>query len=228
MEGMKNKCPAFSRGEKELSSYHIRNTIGFGSSGEVKVVRHKQDGQVYALKRLYKNEIMMRRHTARHIYAEQAVLLMAKTKKSEWIVSLRAAFQTRRDLYLCMEFLPGGDLTVRLQHEDVLTEEAARFYAAETVMAIESTHKLGVIHRDIKPDHILIDHDGHVKLADFGLAKLVPARLESGDEGGDHASAMLAPSSPEPDVAYLGYRIGTAGYMAPELMLGETYSFEVD
>ena len=74
-------------------------------------------------------------------------------------------------MYLIMEFLPGGDLMTLLMRKDVLDEETSRFYIAETILAIESVHKHNYIHRDLKPDNILLDRDGHVKLTDFGLCK---------------------------------------------------------
>jgi serine/threonine kinase 38 len=70
-----------------------------------------------------------------------------------------------------MEFLPGGDLMTLLMTKDILTEDEARFYAAELVLAIESVHKLKCIHRDLKPDNVLIRKNGHIKLSDFGLSK---------------------------------------------------------
>jgi len=70
-----------------------------------------------------------------------------------------------------MEFLQGGDLMTLLMKKDTLTEDEARFYAAELILAIESVHKLSCIHRDLKPDNVLIGKDGHIKLSDFGLSK---------------------------------------------------------
>jgi serine/threonine kinase 38 len=70
-----------------------------------------------------------------------------------------------------MQFMPGGDLMTLLMRKDVLTEEMSRFYIAETILAIESVHKHNYIHRDLKPDNILLDKDGHIKLTDFGLCK---------------------------------------------------------
>ena len=76
-------------------------------------------------------------------------------------------------LYLVMEFLGGGDLMTLLMRKDILSEEESRFYIAETIMAVDSVHKLNYIHRDLKPDNLLIGADGHVKLSDFGLCKHV-------------------------------------------------------
>jgi serine/threonine kinase 38 len=70
-----------------------------------------------------------------------------------------------------MEFLQGGDLMTLLMRKDVLTEDESRFYIAETILAIESVHKHNYIHRDLKPDNILLDRNGHIKLTDFGLCK---------------------------------------------------------
>ncbi len=70
-----------------------------------------------------------------------------------------------------MEFLGGGDLMTLLIKQDILTEDCARFYIAELILAVESLHKMNFIHRDLKPDNILIDNEGHLKLSDFGLCK---------------------------------------------------------
>ena len=74
---------------------------------------------------------------------------------------------------MVMEFLQGGDLMTLLMEKDILTEDESRFYIAETILAIESVHALNYIHRDLKPDNLLIGNDGHVKLSDFGLCKHV-------------------------------------------------------
>lgn len=76
-----------------------------------------------------------------------------------------------------MDYLPGGDLMTLLMARDILTEEESRFYIAEMVLAIESVHKMNCIHRDIKPDNVLIDKEGHIKLSDFGLCKILGKSL---------------------------------------------------
>ena len=86
---------------------------------------------------------------------------------SEWIVKLHYAFQDHRFLYMVMEYLPGGDLVGLMTSTDI-SEEWARFYTAELVLAVDTVHRMGYIHRDVKPDNMLIGKDGHVKLADFG------------------------------------------------------------
>ena len=78
-----------------------------------------------------------------------------------------------------MEFLQGGDLMTLLMEKDILTEEESRFYIAETILAVENVHNLEYIHRDLKPDNLLIGKDGHVKLSDFGLCKHVEIKPRS-------------------------------------------------
>ena len=110
-----------------------------------------------------------------HVRAERDVLVKAR---NSWIVDLKYSFQDERHLYLIMEFLAGGDLMTLLMRKDILTEEESRFYIAETIMAIETVHSLNYIHRDLKPDNILLDKDGHVKLTDFGLCKHAEIRSQ--------------------------------------------------
>lgn len=117
-----------------------------------------------------KKEEMYKKNQILHVRAERDVLSEAKIP---WIVELKYSFQDEFYLYLVMEFCPGGDLMSLLIHKDILSEDEARFYIAELVLAIESVHKLKCIHRDLKPDNILIDKDGHVKLSDFGLSKKI-------------------------------------------------------
>eukprot|EP00834_Sanchytrium_tribonematis_P003753 NODE_157_length_15108_cov_0.423079.p1 type:complete len:1201 gc:universal NODE_157_length_15108_cov_0.423079:14227-10625(-) len=98
---------------------------------------------------------------------------MAKGKECEWITTLMAAFQDAGNLYLVMEYIPGGDLINLLENEafqNMNTEDVARFYGAEILLALEELHNMNFIHRDLKPHNILIKKNGHIKLADFGAA----------------------------------------------------------
>ena len=95
----------------------------------------------------------------------------------QYVVKLISAFQDEDYLYIAMEYVPGGDLLHLLIEKDILSEEMTKFYIAELVLAVEEVHKMGYIHRDIKPDNILLNSEGHVKISDFGLSKYVePAR----------------------------------------------------
>ena len=141
--------------------------IGRGAFGEVRVVKLRATGEVLAMKKMNKTE-MVYKNQVKHIRAEREVLAKAS---NPWIVELRFSFQDDKFLYLAMEYLAGGDFMTLLIRKDILCEEEARFYAAEIVMAVASVHRLNYIHRDLKPDNILIDSRGHLKLSDFGLCK---------------------------------------------------------
>ena len=165
-------------GKKELQFLRLRRTklsledfatvkvIGKGAFGEVRLVQKKDTGKIYAMKTLLKTE-MYKKDQLAHVKAERDVLAGSD---SPWVVSLYYSFQDAQYLYLIMEFLPGGDLMTMLIRWQIFTEDITRFYMAECVLAIEAIHKLGFIHRDIKPDNILIDIRGHIKLSDFGLS----------------------------------------------------------
>jgi serine/threonine kinase 38 len=105
--------------------------------------------------------------------------LLAKAKKTPWVVDLKFSFQDELYLYLVMEFMAGGDFMTLLIKKDILSEEEGRFYGAEMVLAIEAIHGMNYIHRDLKPDNILLDRDGHLKLTDFGLCKY--AEIKAGN-----------------------------------------------
>jgi serine/threonine kinase 38 len=141
--------------------------IGKGAFGEVRVVRHKATGEILAMKKMNKNE-MIYKNQVQHVRAEKDILSLAQ---NPWIVDLKYSFQDETYLYLGMEFLNGGDLMTLLIRKDILSEDESRFYGAEMILAIESVHALNYIHRDLKPDNILIDARGHIKLSDFGLCK---------------------------------------------------------
>lgn len=139
--------------------------IGQGAFGEVRLVQKKDTGHVYAMKILRKSDMLAKDQVA-HIRAERDILEKAD---NPWVVKMFYSFQDAVNLYLIMEFLPGGDLMTLLMRHDYLSNEQTQFYIAETLLAIESVHQLGFIHRDIKPDNLLLDERGHIKLSDFGL-----------------------------------------------------------
>ncbi|KAL0311852.1 UNVERIFIED_CONTAM: putative serine/threonine-protein kinase ndrA [Sesamum radiatum] len=111
-----------------------------------------------------------------HVRAERNLLAEVA---SHCIVKLYYSFQDAEYLYLIMEYLPGGDMMTLLMREDTLSESVAKFYIAQSVLAIESIHKHNYIHRDIKPDNLLLDKNGHMKLSDFGLCKPLDCRTLS-------------------------------------------------
>uniref|UniRef100_A0A1A8GU87 Rho-associated protein kinase n=1 Tax=Nothobranchius korthausae TaxID=1143690 RepID=A0A1A8GU87_9TELE len=137
--------------------------IGRGAFGEVQLVRHKASQKVYALKLLSKFE-MIKRSDSAFFWEERDIMAFAN---SSWVVQLFFAFQDDRYLYMVMEYMPGGDLVNLMSNFDV-PEKWARFYTAEVVLALDGIHSMGFIHRDVKPDNMLLDKTGHLKLADFG------------------------------------------------------------
>lgn len=141
---------------------HIR-VIGRGAFGKVQLVRHKYTNQVYAMKRLNKADLIKRSDSAffweeRHIMAHS---------RSEWIVQLHFAFQDSKHLYMVMDYMPGGDIVNLMSNYDI-PEKWAKFYTMEVVLALDVIHTMGFVHRDVKPDNMLLDKHGHLKLADFG------------------------------------------------------------
>lgn len=145
------------------SDFNVLQTIGRGAFGKVDLVRHKKSGQVYAMKLLSKSEMIKRSESA--FYWEERFIMAHSS--SEWIVKLHYAFQDEKFLYMAMDYMPGGDLVNLMSNFDV-PEKWAKFYCAEIVLAVNSIHEMGFVHRDVKPDNMLLDKHGHVRLADFG------------------------------------------------------------
>jgi protein-serine/threonine kinase len=156
----------FKRQRLGPSDFQTIKVIGKGAFGTVKLVRKQSNGQILALKVMNKG-VMIENKQAAHVRSERDVLAESD---NPWVVNLYCSFQDDENLYLVMEYLPGGDMMGLLIKLDIFPETMVKFYIAECVLAIESIHKLGFIHRDIKPDNILLDGGGHVKLTDFGLS----------------------------------------------------------
>uniref|UniRef100_A0A8C8VNI9 Rho-associated protein kinase n=2 Tax=Pelusios castaneus TaxID=367368 RepID=A0A8C8VNI9_9SAUR len=147
----------------KAEDYEVVKVIGRGAFGEVQLVRHKSSKKVYAMKLLSKFE-MIKRSDSAFFWEERDIMAFAN---SPWVVQLFYAFQDDRYLYMVMEYMPGGDLVNLMSNYDV-PEKWARFYTAEVVLALDAIHSMGFIHRDVKPDNMLLDKAGHLKLADFG------------------------------------------------------------
>ncbi|KHJ42237.1 CNH domain protein [Trichuris suis] len=156
----------------QRDDFELLKVIGRGAFGEVAVVRLRNTGKIFAMKILNKWEMLKRADTA--CFKEERDVLVFGDRR--WITNLHYAFQDEKNLYLIMDYYVGGDLlTLLIKFDDHLPEEMARFYIAEMVLAIDSVHRLGYVHRDVKPDNVLLDINGHVKLADFGSClKLQP------------------------------------------------------
>ncbi|KAL7820101.1 kinase-like protein [Trichoderma gracile] len=173
---LKSKCTIQAKRQNAspfASKYEPLKILGKGSFGVVRLVREKSDSpytfskQVYAMKVIRKSD-MLRSSQEGHLRAERDFLVSCEG--SNWVVPLVASFEDMSSLYLVMEYMPGGDFLGLLIRENILHEAVACFYIAEMILAVEEAHRLGFIHRDIKPDNFLISSSGHLKISDFGLA----------------------------------------------------------
>ncbi|KAF8866386.1 kinase-like protein [Acephala macrosclerotiorum] len=159
------------------SRYEVVKVLGKGSFGVVRLVREKCDydevrdpelkKETFAMKVIRKSD-MLRNSQEGHLRAERDFLVSAEG--SQWIVPLIAAFQDLNNLYLVMDYMPGGDFLGLLIRDNVLSEPVTKWYIAEMILCIEEAHALRWIHRDVKPDNFLISASGHLKISDFGLA----------------------------------------------------------
>ena len=156
-----------ARKKMSITEFEPLTIIGRGAFGEVRVCRQISTGDIVAVKKMRKED-MLNKNQLMHVRTEKEIM----TASNPWIVKLKYSFQDELFLYLVMDFLPGGDLMNLLMKKEILTEDEARFYTAEMILAVDSVHKLNCIHRDLKPDNILIDKNGHIQLSDFGLAKI--------------------------------------------------------
>lgn len=173
--------------------FHILKVIGRGTFSEVAVARMRSTQQVYALKIMNKWDMLKRGETA--CYQEEREVLLKGDRR--WITELHYAFQDDNYLYLVMDYYVGGDLlTLLSKFGDRIPEDMAQFYLAEMVMAIDSIHRMGYVHRDIKPDNIMLTAEGHVRLGDFGSC------LRVQEDGMVHSSLA----------------VGTPDYLSPEIL----------
>ncbi|XP_058097159.1 uncharacterized protein LOC131242491 [Magnolia sinica] len=228
-----------------IDDFEQLTIIGKGAFGEVRLCRVKNTGEIFAMKKLKKSE-MLSRGQVEHVRSERNLLVEVD---SRCIVKLFCSFQDSDFLYLIMEYLPGGDFMTLLMRENVLSEDVARFYIAESILAIHSIHRHNYVHRDIKPDNFLLDKDGHVKLSDFGLCKpldykystiLLENEVLNGqemDENEGHSGIDSVPwMMPKEQLQQwkrnrrvLAYStVGTLDYMAPEVLLKKGYGMECD
>ncbi|CAN0010025.1 unnamed protein product [Ascophyllum nodosum] len=228
--------------------------IGRGAFGEVRLVRKKDTGVVWALKSMIKDAMVIKNQVG-HVQAERDVLAASD---NAWVVGLEYSFQDDVNLYMIMEFLPGGDLMSLLIKEDTFSEAATKQYMAEMIVAVAKVHELGYIHRDLKPDNVLLDWQGHLKLTDLGLSKKVEISpsyfgVEPEDLKEDinvHAAAARREESQSMSHKPVGHMrghsgmhssddkhkdrklafstVGTPDYIAPEVLAQKGYGLECD
>lgn len=151
-----------------MNEFKIIKHLGAGSFGQVKLVLHNKSKQYYALKCLTKENIRGKKQI-QHILNERDIL--AKFKKADFCCNIHESLQDTQNLYMILDFLPGGELFKLIRKQVFMSEENTRFYLAEIILAIDTLHRMGIIYRDLKPENILLDQEGHIKLIDFGFAK---------------------------------------------------------
>ncbi|KAF9109422.1 hypothetical protein BGX27_007644 [Mortierella sp. AM989] len=187
-------------GEIELSHFHLLRSVGKGAFGKVRVVQHKRTKEIYALKYINKAKCI-RMRAIENIIQERRLL---EEVEFPLICNLRYAFQDDENLFMVLDLMLGGDLRFHLERAGPMKEDVVRFYVAELALALNALHSRRVIHRDLKPDNILLDEHGHAHLTDFNIA------------------VYFNPNKPLLSIA------GSMAYMAPEVLLRKGYFESVD
>jgi len=217
-----------------LQDFETLDVIGRGGFGEVRLVRETKSSEVYAMKTMSKSQLVSMNKLPQ-IMAEREILA---DSDNDWVVRMYFSFQDVQFLYLIMEYCPGGDFMTILMREDMLSVEWTRFYMAELCEAIQSVHNLNYVHRDIKPDNILVDTTGHIKLSDFGLSKKVTSTKQTMGSAKLNVMTAAAPKSTSAPINREEYKkkrrellystVGTPDYMAPEILAQKGYTKSVD
>ncbi|XP_063067716.1 G protein-coupled receptor kinase 5 [Engraulis encrasicolus] len=176
--------------------------LGKGGFGEVCAVQSRASAKMYACKKLEKKRVKKRR--GEHLALNEKQIL--EQINSRFVVSLAYAYETKEALCLVLTLMNGGDLRFHIYNMGLpgLSSERAKFYAAEVCCGLEHLHHKSILYRDLKPENILLDDDGHIRISDLGLAITLP---KSGQVRG---------------------RVGTVGYMAPEVVQNKEHGFSAD
>jgi len=185
-----------------LADFDLIKVIGRGSYAKVLMVELRSTRRIYAMK-VIKKELVTDDEDIDWVQTEKHVFETASNHP--FLVGLHSCFQTESRLFFVIEFVRGGDLMFHMQRQRRLPEEHARFYSAEICLALNYLHERGIIYRDLKLDNVLLDHEGHIKLTDYGMCK-------EGIRTGDTTSTFC----------------GTPNYIAPEILRAEDYGFSVD
>ncbi|KAJ0910238.1 putative protein kinase AGC-MAST family [Helianthus annuus] len=224
---------SYSTYRTSIEDFEIIKPISRGAFGRVFLARKRATGDVFAIKVLKKAD-MIRKNAVQSILAERDILISAR---NPFVVRFFYSFTCRENLYLVMEYLNGGDLFSLLKNLGCLEENMARVYIAELVLALEYLHSLNVIHRDLKPDNLLIGPYGHIKLTDFGLSKV--GLINSTEDLSSSATVRTAifqdnevktesTSTMNKEERQKLSVVGTPDYLAPEILLGMGHGATAD
>ncbi|KAK0646561.1 kinase-like domain-containing protein [Cercophora newfieldiana] len=190
--------PRVTKGKYSLADFDILRTLGTGSFGRVHLVRSKHNQRFYAVKVLKKAQVVKMKQVE-HTNDERRML---GEVKNPFLITLWGTFQDSRNLYMVMDFVEGGELFSLLRKSGRFPNPVAKFYAAEVTLALEYLHQRNIIYRDLKPENLLLDRHGHLKITDFGFAKRVPDKTWT--------------------------LCGTPDYLAPEVVSNKGYNKSVD
>ncbi|KAG6746373.1 hypothetical protein POTOM_050913 [Populus tomentosa] len=220
-----------SKDRTSIDDFEIIKPISRGAFGRVFLARKRATGDLFAIKVLRKAD-MICKNAVESILEERKILISVC---NPFVVRFFYSFTCSENLYLVMEYLNGGDLYSLLRNLGCLDEDMARMYIAEVVLALEYLHSSNVIHRDLKPDNLLINQDGHIKLTDFGLSKVglinstddlsVPLVSGSGFLDDDELKGQ---SSSKREERQKHSVVGTPDYLAPEILLGMGHGATAD
>uniref|UniRef100_A0A8C9EWF7 Serine/threonine-protein kinase N3 n=1 Tax=Pavo cristatus TaxID=9049 RepID=A0A8C9EWF7_PAVCR len=186
-----------------LEDFHCIAMLGRGHFGKVLLAQYKATGKLYAIKALKKKDII-RRDEIDSLNCEKRIFEVVNSSDHPFLVNMFACFQTPHHACFVMEYTPGGDLMMRI-HEDVFPERTAQFYTACVVLGLQFLHEKKIVYRDLKLDNLLLDAEGFVKIADFGLCK-------EGIGFGDRTNTFC----------------GTPEFLAPEVLTDISYTRAVD
>jgi serum/glucocorticoid-regulated kinase 2 len=183
-----------------VNDFKIINVIGRGSYGKVCLVQFKKTNKLYAMKSL-KKDVLLDEDQVENTLLEKDIL---QSINYPFLVRMEFCFQTEERVYFVLPFIRGGELFKHLRQNKYFPEEKVKFYAAIIGLSLEYLHKKGIVYRDIKPENILLDEDGYLKLIDFGMAKIL--------KDGEYTNSFC----------------GTPEYLAPETITGEGYNIMAD
>lgn len=186
-----------------IENFRLLSVLGRGHFGKVILAQYKNTGEYFAIKALKKGDIIAR-DEVESLLSEKRIFEVANTMRHPFLVNLFACFQTEQHVCFVMEYAAGGDLMMHI-HADVFTEPRAIFYAACVVLGLQYLHESKIIYRDLKLDNLLLDTEGYVKIADFGLCK-------EGMGFGDRTGTFC----------------GTPEFLAPEVLTETSYTRAVD
>lgn len=199
-----NEKPNENETTTRLADFELIRVLGRGKFGNVIFARYRKlkldDPNAYVAVKIMTKKVVVKNHGPQHVKNERLVL---KAIENPFFIKYISHFKDNANLFLVIEYIPGGDFYTRLKRIQIYEEPHVIFYSAQIVLAFEYLHYMGVVYRDLKPENVIIDRTGYLKIADLGLSKKID---------GSTTKTMC----------------GTPEYLAPEIVHGRAYSYSVD